>query len=327
MKAAGIFCACLLLSLSVNTKSFALDKKASSALSHYIMGVVHEDLGDIDKAIEEYKKALNTDKDSLSIHLNLACSYLKKNDFPSAIEELKASIEIDPEAIEPHAILALIYTSAQKPELARREYEVALKCAAKQHPENADIYKTLGILYLQAGKVKEAEEAYLTAVKLSPDDPQARFYLATIYNELKKDELAEKELERAIALKPDYHEAMNFLGYLYVEQDKNLSKAGDLIRMALKLEPDNGAYIDSLGWLYFKNGKYKEALKELKKASSLAEDPVIYDHIGDTYFRLNDAANARSNWEKCLELDPKNDSVRKKIEKIVNSSAKNSAAK
>lgn len=326
-KAAGVLSFCLPVFLSTITSSFALDKKASSALSHYIMAVMHEDVGDIDKAIEEYKKALKTDKESSVIHLNLASNYLKKNDIPAAIEELKASIEIDPEAIEPHAILALLYTSQKKPELARSEYEIALKNAAKLHPENADIYKTLGVVYLQGKKFKEAEDAYRTAVKLTPSDAETHFYLASIYNELKKNDLAEEELKRALELKPDYHEALNFLGYLYVEENKNLSKAGDLIRKALKLQPDNGAYIDSLGWLYFKKGNYKEALKELQKAISLIEDPVIYDHIGDTYFKINDNANARTNWEKSLELDSKQDSVRKKIEKLINSSASNSAVK
>lgn len=288
------------------------------------MAVMHEDLGDIDRAIEEYKKALKTDRESCAIRLNLASCYLKKNDLPAAIEELRALVKIDPDAVEPHAILALIYTSQKKAELARSEYETALKNAAKKHPENPDIYKTLGVLYLQAGKLKEAEDSYHTVIKLSPDDPQAHFYLANIYNELNKNDLAEKELERSLALKPDYHEAMNFLGYLYVEQNKNLSKAHDLIKRALKIEPDNGAYIDSLGWLYFKKGSYKKALKELKRACSLVEDSVIYDHVGDTYFKVNDTANARLNWEKSLELDPKQDSVRKKIEKIINNSARNS---
>ncbi|MDI6605778.1 MAG: tetratricopeptide repeat protein, partial [Candidatus Omnitrophota bacterium] len=148
-KAAWGLCFCLSVSLIINKSSFALDKKASSALSHYIMGIMHEDLGDIDKAIQEYQKALSADKESSVIHLSLASGYLKKNDLPSAIEELKASIAIDPEAIEPRAILALIYTSQNKPELARSEYEAALKNAARLHPDNADIYKTLGILYVQ----------------------------------------------------------------------------------------------------------------------------------------------------------------------------------
>lgn len=314
---------CLPALLITNQNSIALDKKASLALSHYIMGVMHEDLGETDKAIEEYKKALKADRESAVIHLSLASGYLKKNDLHSAIEELKAAIKIDPDSIEPRAILALVYTSLNKPELARGEYEVALRNAARIHPDNPDIYKTLGILYIQGGKFSEAEGAYRMVVKLSPDDPEAHFYLATIYSELKKSELAEKEIKRSLELKPDYHEALNFLGYSYLEEDRNIFKAGQLIRKALALEPDNGAYIDSMGWFYFKKGDYKAALRELSKASTLIEDPVIYDHIGDTYFKIKDIANARLNWEKSLKLDPKQDSVRKKIEGLINERAAN----
>lgn len=317
-KAARWLFFCLPALLVTSQNSLAFDKKVSSALTHYIMGVMHEDSGDIDKAIQEYKKAVQADRESAVIHLSLASGYLKKNDFAGAIEELKAAAKIDPGAIEPHAILALIYTSQNKPELARSEYELALRNAARAHPDNVDIYKTLGILYIQGGKYKEAEGAYRMVVKLSPGDPEARFYLATIYSGLKKNELAEKEIKLALKLKPDYHQALNFLGYLYLEQDKNISQAGELIRKALVFEPDNGAYIDSLGWFYFKRGDYQQALKQLIKASSLVEDPVIYDHLGDAYFKTKDIANARLNWEKSLNLDPGQEGVREKIKKISN---------
>jgi Tfp pilus assembly protein PilF len=123
------------------------------------------------------------------------------------------------------------------------------------------------------------------------------------------------KLKKALELKPDYDEALNFLGYLYVEEDKNLEEAEILIKKALEISPNNGAYIDSLGWFYFKKGKFKEALAELQKASSLFEDPVIYDHLGDAYFKLNDAANAKLNWEKSLKLDPKQVKVKEKLNK------------
>jgi predicted Zn-dependent protease len=113
--------------------------------------------------------------------------------------------------------------------------------------------------------------------------------------------LAEKELRRALELKPDFHQALNFLGYLYVEENRNLDEAETMIRKALELEPDNGAYVDSLGWLYFKKGNASESLKELQKASLLLEDPVIYDHLGDVYLKINDRAKAKLNWEKSLE--------------------------
>ena len=307
---------CLLASTLINTKVLALDKKASFALSHYIMAVMYEDLGDIDRAIQEYKKALKADNKSSVIHLNLAASLIKKNDIPRAIEELNLIVGFDPEAIEPHAILAILYSSQNKLDLAAAEYEKALKNASKLEPKNIDIYKSLGAIYLQQKKIKEAQDTYRLILNLSPNDAGAHFYLGSIYNELKNNKLAEIELKRAIELKPDYHEALNFLGYLYVEENKNLDQAEAMIKKALEMEPNNGAYIDSLGWLYFKKSKFKEAIKELEKAISLLEDPVIFDHLGDAYLKINDLEKAKLNWQNSLKLDTKQDRLKEKLKKL-----------
>jgi Flp pilus assembly protein TadD len=196
------------------------------------------------------------------------------------------------------------------------EYEIALRNAAKLEPKNIDIYKSLGIIYIQQKKLKEAEDTYRLILYLSPNDSEAHFYLGTIYEELKNRDAATKELRKALELKPDYHEALNYLGYLYVEENKNLDQAEAMIKKALEIDPDNGAYVDSLGWLYFKRGRFQEALKELQRASTLLDDPVIYDHLGDVYLKAGEPAKAKDNWQKSLKMDPKQEKVKKKLEEL-----------
>lgn len=307
---------CLSALLLLNTKVLALDKNSSSALSHYIIGVIHDDLGQADKAIEEYKKALKTDYQNSVIHLNLALSYLKQDNFPEAIKELNLVAKFDPELVEPHAILALLYSTQNKSELAAKEYEFALKNASKLEPKNIDIYKSLGVIYLQQKKFEAAQHVYQLILNLAPNDAEAHFYLANTYNELTKKGPAIEALKKALELRPDYPEALNYLGYLYVEDNKELDKAEVMIKKALELDPDNGAYIDSLGWLYFRKGKFKEAVKEIGKAASLLEDPVIYNHLGDAFLKIEDIENAKLNWQKSLKLDPKQPEVKGKLEKI-----------
>ncbi|MFA5176710.1 MAG: tetratricopeptide repeat protein [Candidatus Omnitrophota bacterium] len=305
-----------LVSLAVSSFVFASDRQVVSSLSHYIMAVICDDLGDADNAIKEYRKALADDAGAVPIHLNLAVSLIKKNDLDAAVKELKEVEKLAPESIEPHAILAILYTSQDKVDLAVSEYEKALLNASKLKPRDIGIYKSLGILYLRQNKLKEAQSVYSLISVLSPKDPEPHLYLASIYRELKQPGPAEQELKKALELNPDYAEALNFLGYEFVEQGKNLHQAEVMIRKALRLEPDNGAYIDSLGWLYFKKGRLREARELLGKAASLVEDPVIYDHLGDAHFKLKEFEKAKLNWQQSLKLDPKQESVKKKIENL-----------
>jgi len=302
--------------LLVGKESFALDKKTSAALSHYIMGVMHDDLGDIEKAAQEYKQALKADYENTVIHLNLAVTYVKKNQFDKAIDELNIAIEMDPAAVEPHAILAILYSLQNKAEASNREYELALKNASKLHPKNIDIYKNLGALYLEQKKLAAAESVYKLILDLSPADAPAHFYLANIYEQAGDTKKIEGELKKALELNPDYHEALNYLGFLYVEENRDLDRAEVMIKKALEMQPENGAYVDSLGWLYFKKGKIEEAIKALTRASVLLADPVIFDHLGDVYFQAGDSENAKNSWQNSLKLDVKQEKVKEKLKKL-----------
>ncbi|MEW6101973.1 MAG: tetratricopeptide repeat protein [Candidatus Omnitrophota bacterium] len=306
---------CLLAFFLAGTGSaFAFDKKFAYALTHYIMAGMYDSFGQVDKAIQEYKLTLRAEKESAVVHLNLASGYIRNNETENAIKELNLAAGLDPAAIEPHAILALLYTSLDKVDLATSEYQIALENASKLHPKDIEIYQSLAAVYMQQKKFKEAEAAYRLILELSPDNAEAHFYLANVYHETANYPSAVKEAKKAIELKADYHEALNFLGYLYADEGKNLSQAEAMIRKALEFEPENGAYIDSLGWLYFKKEKYQEAVKELERAVSLIQDPVVYDHLGDAYLKINDPEKAKINWEKSLALDAEQPKVRKKLE-------------
>jgi len=304
----------LFLSFLLVAEGAAFNKKESSALSHYIMAMMYERMGDADSAIREHQKALRVDYANSAVHLGLAASYVKKNDLSGAIKELNLAIKFDPQAVEPHALLALIYSIQNKLELATGEYEVALENASLAQPKNIEIYKSLGALYLQQKKLQEAQKVYRLVLTVAPRDAEAHFYLGNIYDSLNQREEAVGEFKKALEARPDYAEALNYLGYLYLEENKNLAQAESMINKALEIEPDNGAYLDSLGWLYFKQGKSRQAIKALEKASFLMADPVIYEHLGDAYLKVGDLESAKLNWRKSLELNPKQDNINRKLE-------------
>ena len=113
----------------------------------------------------------------------------------------------------------------------------------------------------------------------------------------------EKVLEEMLAEDPSSPSINNDLGYLYADQGKNLEQAEKMIRIALKSEPDNMAYLDSMGWVLFKLKKYEEAVGYLEKASKLpgGGDSTILDHLADCYHKLNKNEQATELWKKALE--------------------------
>jgi Tfp pilus assembly protein PilF len=310
----AVLLAAFLGALVLPSPASAFDRRTSYSLSRCIMGGYYEKTGAIDKAIEEYKSAARFDRQNALPHIGLASAYLKKNDLTRAAEELTLASKVDPDAAEPHAVLALVYFSQGKTDEAGREYGKALEMASRLDPTNITIYKSLAALYVERNDLAAAERTYKLIIGLAPSDPEAVFFLANVYDEQHKNDEAVKYLKKAIELKPDYHQALNYLGYLYVDGNTNLDEAGRLIDKALALDPGNGAYIDSHGWLLYRRGKYKEAAVDLEKAASVIQDPVIYDHLGDTYSKLSDGAKAQANWGKSLELDAKQEQVRKKLE-------------
>jgi len=96
----------------------------------------------------------------------------------------------------------------------------------------------------------------------------------------------------------------------------NLAEAETVIRRALESEPNNASYLDSLGWVEFRRGQFDQALNDLLRAAKAAEreDPVVFEHIGDTYLKLNRAREALEAWQKALALDPKNKKLADKIQ-------------
>jgi tetratricopeptide (TPR) repeat protein len=104
---------------------------------------------------------------------------------------------------------------------------------------------------------------------------------------------------------------------MYADRGINLDESVEMVRRALIIEPENGYYIDSLGWAYFKKGMLGEALQELKRAVALVpDDPIIVEHLGDIYFDLKMLREAQEAWERSLQLQPDNNAVNAKLKKV-----------
>ena len=129
---------------------------------------------------------------------------------------------------------------------------------------------------------------------------------------------------QVIALNGEHANALNYLGYTYADLGIHLDEAEMLVRRALKLRPDDGYITDSLGWVYYKQGNYAEALNWLLKAAELApDDPTILEHVGDAYLKLGNPSQALVHYEKSLSLredQSEREKIQSKIDALNNAS-------
>lgn len=154
-------------------------------------------------------------------------------------------------------------------------------------------------------KAAELFEAFITKYpNREPLTRQARFSLSAVYVQLGNIKRGEEILEKFLAENPDDIGVNNDLGYLYADQGKNLEKARRMIEKAVEAEPENAAYLDSMGWVLFKLGEVKEAITWLRKATEqeTGDDATIWEHLGDCHIAIKENSDAVKAWDKAMKL-------------------------
>ncbi|MGH9361965.1 MAG: tetratricopeptide repeat protein, partial [Thermoanaerobaculia bacterium] len=193
--------------------------------------------------------------------------------------------------------------------------EVLARLAASEKPEDV-------LAAVQAYHRLERYEASIAPLErlLARQPPAApvAFLLGAAHEREGARGEAESAFRRALEIEPAFHPALNYLGYMLAEKGERLEEALALVRRAVALEPDNGAYVDSLGWAHFQLGQYQEALGYLERAARLEPgDATIYEHLGDTYRALGRADDARQLYRRALALESENvEAVREKLREL-----------
>ena len=172
----------------------------------------------------------------------------------------------------------------------------------KKVPDNPEFMNYLGSFYEDVEEFGHAEKALKQGIEIDSKNIDLHFRLGVVYDKWGKKDSSIKEMKAVIRLDPKNADALNYLGYTYADLGRNLDEAENLIKEALQYKPDDGYITDSLGWVYFKKGLYKKALKLLKKAVELIpDDPIILEHLGDAYLKINDKKNALKFYERSLK--------------------------
>jgi tetratricopeptide (TPR) repeat protein len=285
-------------------------KKQSAVLPsrRRYLAVLYQNLGDLYKERQDYQAAVYTfeelghlgDEEDRRSRLSIMEVYLEAKDLPKALQAGKdalAKYPTDPVIRSEQA--ALMGENGQTDEAVKM-----LRGMLNNTEGDRETYLNIAQVYQRGKRYKEAEEA-AHAAEVMPgqahDNEIVFLVLGNIYERQKIYDRAEDEFKKALALDPKNARVLNNYGYMLGDLGQRLDEAEELVQRALKEEPFNGGYLDSLGWIYYKQNKLGEAETLLRKAVEReGHDPAIHSHLGDVYAKLGRTNLAAAEWEKSL---------------------------
>ncbi len=247
----------------------------------FFLGVVRRRTGESDAAIAAFGRIPTDHNHYPEARTQIAAVYERRGDYDRALAEVRGAA-----VVKPSRALAL--------------YEATLRS--------------------KAGDLEGAVAQLESLLNEQPDDDELFFSLGVIYGESDLQDRAIEYMERALEKNPDNASALNYIGYTWAEKGMKLEEAEELIVRAIELRPDDGYIVDSLGWVYYmrarplvESGRAREAEKyidrallELERADELTGgDPVISEHLGDTFLLLDEKHRALERFEEAIRLEPR----------------------
>jgi tetratricopeptide (TPR) repeat protein len=238
------------------------------------------------KAAANYEQGILINANQPDLYLHLAELLLVRvRDNERAVRLLQEARRHFPTAAQITYLLAIALREAKQAQASVATFEEALHESEAQGQDVANdrFFFEYGAAAERAGLYDKAAELFKQSIQFDPADAA---------------------------------EAYNYLGFMWADQNTHLDEAEDYIKRALAADPENGAYLDSLGWVHYRRGQYEQALAELLSAAHAlkTDDPTVFEHIGDTYSMLNQMPKALEYWQKALALDQTNKKLAEKIE-------------
>jgi len=283
----------------------------------YGLGAVGGRQGDELASLIYLRLALYLAPNNALATITLADIYERMKQEEAAIE-LYGSVPADsPLRINAEVQSALLLESLGK----SKEATEHLQAVVAANPKNQEALTALGNLQRSRKLFDDSVSTYTRVLDLQPKPEKNQwllYYYRGIANERRKNwKTAEADLKKALELFPDQPLVLNYLGYSWVDQGVNLDDAFKMLRRAVDLRARDGYIVDSLGWAYYRLGRYDEAVRELEKAIDLKpSDPVINDHLGDAYWKVGRKLEAQFQWNHARDLNPEPDELPKILEKI-----------
>lgn len=272
------------------------------------LGILYQLLGQLYRDEQNYSAAINTfeemvrlgPEEDLRARMLIIDTYRANRDLTHAFDEAGKALNEHPRDRGLLMTKAILYGENKQPELAAQTLQPLLE----NSPGDLEIYSNLAQVYTESRRFGDAEKAVHSAEKLaqnSPDKETLGFLMGGIYERQKKYEQAEQAFKGVLSLNPQNAPALNYFGYMLADRGVRLDEAADMLRRALDLEPANAAYLDSMGWICYKQNKLPEAESYIRKAiDHESHDPTMLSHLGDVLAKGGRTELAALEWEKSL---------------------------
>lgn len=265
------------------------------------LGFSHLRLGEYEKAIAVFEEAKKLAPEDSMVAGFLIQSILSAKRYAQAVDLAKAARSAYPaETLK----FAQLESQALRDSGKVDEGLAVLQDVLKQKPEDPQVHLALAQAYVDVKRGPQAVRVLQDAQSKFPSNPRLAFELGAVFERQRKYVDAEAAFREALQRDPEHAPSLNYLGYMLAERGERLTESVGYIKKALELEPDNGSYLDSLGWAYFKDGKLELAEQNLRKASAqLVTNAVVQDHYGDVLFRMGRFQDAIDAWTRALAGD------------------------
>jgi tetratricopeptide (TPR) repeat protein len=279
------------------------------------LAILYQQLGQLYRDTQNYQVAVFTydemghlgEEEDRRARLLIMDTYRAAKDLPKALASGQEAVTKYPADTAIRSSYALLLGE-------NGQTDEAVKILRAQFSSNAggsnsaaadrDTYLNIAQVYERGRRYKEAESTAKTAEALpgpERDNEMVWFLLGAIYERQKMFDKAEEEFKKVLAVNPNNAQVLNYYGYMLGDLGTRLDQAEDLVRRALKDEPYNGAYLDSLGWIYFRENKLADAEATLRMAEEReSHDATIHSHLGDLYAKTGRSDKAAAEWEKSL---------------------------
>jgi tetratricopeptide (TPR) repeat protein len=268
--------------------------------TRYLLAGVLTRLGQLEEAEKELQGLVARFPKEVQAHTQLAAIALQRGDLEAAEREVGQAQALEAGAVGPRAVLAEVrFRQKRYPEA-----EQLARGLLTEQPGAADVRLLLVYILAAQRRFDQAITQVRTLLAADPENLALRYLAAGFCSEMGDTATAEQELQQILQKKPDHPPSNNDLGYLWADRGIHLGQAEQMIRGALKAEPKSPAYLDSLGWVMYKQGRFEEAVRTLQEATQLAPelDAVLWDHLGDAYWRLSRREDAAKAWEAAAKI-------------------------